>query len=272
MTGRETPEAREPIEDYLDELLGVLRLPPRATRRLLAETEDHLRQAADDLQRAGCSRVDAEREAVHRFGPPARIAAAERAARRPSPGQLLVALAWAGVALGGIGLTAVGVSGGLAVVFNVAVGRRFVGALPASYGPMPCDHFLSIHPGAPSCAVAAVLENSADAVSLRLLAGVLGILLLALAWTTRRFLTGDVSHRHVLYAAVWAAAAASFGLATFALAGMSANTAMQYGSGGVGWFLSGGIVSALGTALSGCLTWRFARRVRGTPLLWQVSR
>lgn len=40
---------REPIEDYLDDLLLRLDLPPREARRLLAETEAHLRESAEAL-------------------------------------------------------------------------------------------------------------------------------------------------------------------------------------------------------------------------------
>src|SRR5579875_2243869 len=100
----------EPIEDYLDELFSCLRLPPRAARRLLAETEDHLRESAAELSRRGATSAAAEREAVRRFGPPARIAADARAARRPTVADTIPALAWAAATLAGVGLVAVGAS------------------------------------------------------------------------------------------------------------------------------------------------------------------
>jgi hypothetical protein len=62
------------IERYLEELRRLLgRGPGRA--RLLAEVEDHLREAARRLERGGAVRPEAERAAVASFGPPAELAA-----------------------------------------------------------------------------------------------------------------------------------------------------------------------------------------------------
>jgi len=252
----------EPIEDYLDELLGCLRLPPRATRRLLAETEDHLQQAAATAEQAGASRLAAEREAVRQFGTAAQVAAAASAARRTSPVAALGVLTWSGVLLGGIGLIAVGVSGALAAMFNLAVGRGFVGALPNTYSAAPCRHFLEVQPSAANCAAAAVLENSHDAVALRLLAGFLGLILVCLAWWSRRYLSTDPSFRRMLSAAISATAALAFGVASVFLLGMSVDIAVHYGSRGVGWYLSGGLVSLVGTVIAGFACWEQLRRLR----------
>jgi hypothetical protein len=63
------------IEPYLEELRRRLaRAPGRA--RLLAEVEDHLREAAARLERRGASVQEAERAAVDAFGPPQQLAAA----------------------------------------------------------------------------------------------------------------------------------------------------------------------------------------------------
>lgn len=56
------------IERYLNALAG--RLPPLGRRRVLAEVEDHLREAA---------REHGEQEAIDRFGPPDRVARRFRA-------------------------------------------------------------------------------------------------------------------------------------------------------------------------------------------------
>jgi hypothetical protein len=252
----------EPIEDYLDELLSRLRVPPRATRRLLAETEDHLRQAAEAAEQAGASRVAAERQAVAQFGPAARVAAEASAARQPAPLAALGVLAWSGLALSGLGLVAVGLSGIVAAIFNAIAGQRFVGALPQTSAAAPCGHFLALHPVAHNCAQAAVLENSADAVALRLLAGVVGLVLVGLAWWARRYLSTDPSFRRLLSAALATAAFLSFGAATVVLLGMSLDTAVHYGSRGVGWYLSGGLVSLLGAVLAGLHAWRHLRVLR----------
>jgi hypothetical protein len=258
-----TPRRRrtEPIEDYLDELLSRLRLPPRATRRLLAETEDHLLQAAEQAERAGASPVAAEREAVARFGTPAQVAAEASAARRPDARAALGVVAWSGLMLSGVGLVAVGLSGILAALFNVVAGRRFVGGLPQS-SASACHHFLALHPAAPNCAAAAILENSSDAVALRLLAGMLGLLLVGAAWWARRYLTTDPSFRRILAAATTAVAALGFSIATVVLLGMSIDTAVHHGSRGVGWYLSGGIVSLFGAAIATAYCWGQLLRIR----------
>jgi hypothetical protein len=252
----------EPIEDYLDELLCCLRLPPRATRRLLAETEDHLREAAARAELAGASPVDAERLAIEEFGSPEQVSVAAIAGRRPSVAAATGVLAWSGVMLGGVGLTAVGLSGAVAALFNLVAGRRFVGALHGSYPASACHRFLTIHPGAANCAAAAVLENSGDAVALRLLAGAVGIVVVGAAWWARRYLSQDTRFRQMLAAAVSATAVLAFGGAAVVLFAMSADTAVQYGGGGVGWYLSGGLVSLVGAGIAGALCRRQARAIR----------
>lgn len=57
-------DTTDPIEDYLDELLLQIRLPPRDTRRLMAEIEAHLLESAACLRELGRSDSEAAREAV----------------------------------------------------------------------------------------------------------------------------------------------------------------------------------------------------------------
>lgn len=256
------PDSEEPIEDYLDELLASLRLPPRATRRLLAETEDHLRQAAEAAEQAGASRVAAERQAVEQFGPAADIAMDARRSRRSDPLALVGALVWSGVTLIGVGLVAVGLSGVLAAAFNLVGGRRFVGALPHSYSLAACRRFMTLHPSVRSCGAAAILENSHDAVALRVLAGLLGLALVGIAWATRRYLNPDPSFRRMLSAAVSGAATLAFAAAAVFLFGQSLDTAVHYGSRGVGWYLSGGIASGVGAVVSALWCWQELRLLR----------
>src|SRR4051794_10511269 len=60
----------DPIDGYLDELLGQLRGDPAMVRRILTETEAHLRDAVD----AGAT----PEAAIARYGDPAIIAAHHR--------------------------------------------------------------------------------------------------------------------------------------------------------------------------------------------------
>lgn len=252
----------EPIEDYLDALLLRLHLPPRETRRMLAETEAHLRETAAELQAHGMQAPAAEREAVRRFGPAGEIASAAGAARRPAPVTLAAHATWAFLALVGAGLLAVGLSGALAALFNAVAGPRFVGALPRSYPGATCHYYLAAHPGSATCAQAAMWENSQDAVSLRALAGVLGLLLLAAAWLWRRRLAGDAALAALRDGTVGALAGLAFAAAAIALIGTGVDLAVQHGSGGVGFYLTGGIVAVPAALLAGIWSYRRLRLLR----------
>lgn len=58
------------ITDFLAELGASLAVPVRRRRQILAEVEDHLLSTAAELHAGGMAAVDAEREAVARFGAP----------------------------------------------------------------------------------------------------------------------------------------------------------------------------------------------------------
>jgi hypothetical protein len=229
-----------PIEEYLDDLLRHTRTDARTARRLLDEAADHLHALAAELRDAGWSGFDAECEAVRRFGPPAPIA---RSALRRSVPALAIETLRGALFLGGCGLVAIGISGLVALVMNVAAGRSFVGA----YSVFP-------EPGA----AASVAETADDAVVLRAIAGVIGlvVLLAFLAW--RR----SAARAPMLPAGlIDALGAAAFAAATVALAVASADQAVQNGAAGVGFPLSGAIV-ALPAAVFFCV--RAARALVAT--------
>jgi hypothetical protein len=134
---------------------------------------------------------------------------------------------------------AIGVSGGVAAAMNALFGRAFVGNLHEAFPFSACQHFLAVQPSTTSCGRAAVLENSSDAVALRLAVGLLGLLIIGAVWVWRRVRpqhTGPVSS--VLACTV-------FGLGALALIGASVDLAITRGSDGVGWYLSGGLVAAI---------------------------
>ena len=56
------------VEEYLDQLYARLRCAPRDARRILAEAEDHLREAVTDGLAAGLTQAEAEQQAVSGFG------------------------------------------------------------------------------------------------------------------------------------------------------------------------------------------------------------
>jgi hypothetical protein len=72
--GRDDPDGGGAVERHLDEMFDGLTGTGAAGRRALAEAEDHLRAAVADEISRGLPAAQAERNAVARFGPPARIA------------------------------------------------------------------------------------------------------------------------------------------------------------------------------------------------------
>lgn len=251
------------VEQYLDQLYARLRCAPRDARRILAEAEDHLREAVTDGLAAGLTQAEAEEQAVSSFGSVRAVVRAhdQRLRRLPTFAVLrdVVMAAWR---LGAIGLVAVGASGLIAWVMNTAFGRGFVGGTPGAirYSAADCHHWLSIWTHAHSCAQAAVLENSSDAVSLRLAAGVLGLATLACYHLAHRRPAGLLPDSFTPTVAM-----TLFGAAGLILAGISVDhTVLGIRSGlgtaaGTGFYLSGAIV-ALALAL------RYARDLHRTIL------
>ena len=216
-----------PIEDYLDELLRRSHADARTTRRLLDEASDHLFAAAAEIEAAGMARVDAEREAVRRLGPaPALV----RGTWRHSFARLVAETLRAAILLGGCGLVAVGLSGGVVALMNALAGEQFVGGATV-FGT----------------GRTAVREIAQDAVALRVAAGVVGLLVLAGYVVLRRFFPPQV----VLPAGlVDALGAAAFAAGAAVLIGASVDQGVTTGGGhGVGFFLSGAIVSLAGAIL-----------------------
>jgi hypothetical protein len=62
------------IASYVEQLERELRLKHAPRRRLLAEAEDHLRSASEELVEQGMKREEAERVAIERFGAAALVA------------------------------------------------------------------------------------------------------------------------------------------------------------------------------------------------------
>lgn len=222
MTADETP-----IEDFLDDLMRRTHADPRTTRRLLDEASDHLFAAAADFETRGLPRVAAEHEAVRRFGPPAELL---HASSRHAFAAMALEIARAAVLLGGVGLVAVGLSGGVVAVMDAAFGMRFVGgATVAGTG----GH--------------GITETAQDAVALRVLAGVAGLLLVGGYLLLRRWTRSATVLPGGLIDALGAAA---FAAATAVLVGASMDQGLiSTGGHGVGFFLSGALIALVGTVV-----------------------
>jgi hypothetical protein len=234
------------VEQYLDQLYVALRSRPREARRVLAEAEDHLRESVAEGLAGGLTEREAQEHAVSSFGSVRAVVRAHdaRLRRLPTVAVLrdVIMAAWR---LGAVGLVAVGASGVIAWVMNAAFGRPFVGGAPGAvrYPAANCQHWLALWPHAQSCAQAAMLENSSDAVTLRLAAGVLGLAALAAYHLARR------SHDLLPESFTPTVAMTLFGVAGLVLAGLSVDSTvlgLRSGLGtaaGAGFYLSGAIVA-----------------------------
>ena len=233
------------IDDYLAELRRRLRGAERD--RILAEAEDHLRESIGAGLSAGLTRVEAEEAAISAYGSVTAVVRAHRR-RRDRLADAVFAL-WK---LGAVTLTAVGASGLVAGYLNHTLGRSFVGQAPAGtrFDAAHCQYWQSIW-HASTCAHAAMLESSSDAVSLRLLGGFAGLLALGGYVVVRRF--GPRALRHAASYPRRASerrlflmlAAGLFGLATVALIVVAQRPSIVplIIPAGPGAYLSGAVVS-----------------------------
>jgi hypothetical protein len=172
--GRRARVTADLIEGYLDQLLGHLRGSAHDVRRILAETEDHLRDATAELVAACASEEEAQRRAIERFGDPRAVARRFSARLAPvPPGAVAAELAGTAVLLGGVGLVAIGVSGLVAELLGRLLGAGFVaGDLPGmTYTTQRCAEFLEYFPDAGGCEQAAALHHWGEVVEYRVAAG-----------------------------------------------------------------------------------------------------
>ncbi len=177
------------IDDYLDALLGELRVDPRRARRILAEAEDHLRESAREISIAGASEADAARIAIDRFGPPGEVARRFTRGSYILSGALIRPLIASLLLLAAIGFLVVGASGVLAWAFGKTISIAFVSAdgPGVTYTAERCKDFLGFHPEAGNCAAAAQAHHF-DEVTGRMDFGVLGLVALTAWFFVRRSL------------------------------------------------------------------------------------
>jgi hypothetical protein len=251
----------DPIESYLDQLLGHLRGSAHDVRRILSETEEHLRDATAELEAAGASEEEAQRRAVERFGHPRTVARRFSAGLAPIPPAAVAAeLARAAVLLGGVGLVAIGASGLVAELLGRLFGPAFMaGDLPGvTYTAQRCAEFLEYFPDAGSCAQAAALHHWGEVVEYRVAGGVVGALVLGayLLWR-RRPDRQDPRYLGVLPDGFSATVATSlYGVAATALALLSLDSFLVADGDGTGQWLSAAIVAAAMAAVHGVSLYR----------------
>jgi hypothetical protein len=169
----------------------------------VAEAEDHLRETAADGLAAGMTEREAQQAAISAFGSVTAVVRAheprpEDFVRGRTPAAIIGDLILAGWKLAATGLIAVGVSGLVVLLMNVAFGRAFTGQAPAgvSFPKADCVYWMTLWPGAHTCAAAHVLEASSDAVVLRAGAGLMGAALLVAYGVVRYVQRPDNLHEH----------------------------------------------------------------------------
>ena len=238
----------DPVEDYLDQLYASLRTTPRQARRIIAEAEDHLREATAVGIEAGLSEQEAQEAAISSFGSVRAVVRAHT--RRVPPLAVFGELFMAGWKLASIAVLAVAGSGVIAFVMNRTLGPSFVGgsaAQAAGASAVTCQHWLGLWPHVQYCGQAAVLETSSDAVSLRLLMLIPGLILIEGYLLARRYQRKRGWRADLLPDAfVPTVAACLFGALTAGLAFLAAAappTATE--TGGPGSFLSAAVVTLL---------------------------
>jgi hypothetical protein len=239
------------IEEYLSDLRASLELAPEEAGLVVAEAEDHLRETAACGLATGMTEHEAQLAAISAFGSVTTVvrAHASRTAgfiRGRTPAAILGDLVLAGWKLAGTGLIAVGVSGLVVLLMNVAFSREFTGRAPASVSlqKADCAYWMSLWPGAHTCATAHMLEASSDAVVLRVGAGAMGAAVLLaygiVRYVQRRRGRGPAvvlaGYFPLLAAGVFGAGA--LGLALAQLTGFAITQ-------GPGTYLSGAIVAAV---------------------------
>ncbi|HEX6524265.1 MAG TPA: permease prefix domain 1-containing protein [Streptosporangiaceae bacterium] len=240
----------DPIQDYLGRLRAGLRTGDAA--RIMAEAEDHLSETVAAGLAAGLTEREAQEAAVSAFGSVTAVVRAHETRPRNlirgrTPAAVLGDLLLSAWKLGAVGLTAVGVSGLVVAAMNAMFGRSFTGQPPAgmTFPKAECAYWMSAWTGAHTCAQAAMLEASSDAVVLRLMGGFFGVAFLGAYLVARHVILPSRGHRPgmllggyfpVLAMCVFGAGA--LGLALAQLTGFAVTA-------GPGTYLSGAIVATV---------------------------
>lgn len=175
---------QDTIDRYLDELVSELSVPASDLRRIVRESEEHLRESVDALRTGGMSLSEARLDAIGRFGTPAEVAGRFNAVYPAnSLASSVIAMGHRILALGSAVMLAIGLSGLIVAGLAGLGGQAFVvdPVTPGVYGPERCSDFFGFYPNSASCEEAAASHHYDELLDYRAAAGVMGLAGL-LAW------------------------------------------------------------------------------------------
>ena len=162
--------------------------------------------------------------------------------------------------IGGVGLIAIGLSGGVAGLLAAAFGTSFVtGNLPdIQYTAGRCAELFQLAPGTPSCGAASVAHHMDEVLQQRLAAGVLGLVAMCV-WLLVGRRKSDRRTELLPRGFVSAVGATLFGVAGVILLGDVVDRMTQGTAYGGGQFLSGASASLALAAVFARFLWRNLR-------------
>lgn len=240
------------ISHYLDDLMSRLRGSPSSVRRIINETEAHLRDAVDDGVARGRSLSEAENEALANFGSAREIARASNNEARSGTFRVVLSDVTSSTwILSTAGLLAIGASGlliriaqslfGIGAVFGPTTGTHF--------SDSSCRYWMSIHPAAQDCLRAYTVESSQDGMLARTAAGLMGLILLAIGMLLHR--RGALSMRGGRAWLISAVGFTSFAAAGVILTGFGVDQLVVGSDNGAWQWLCEGCIALIAAACFG---------------------
>ncbi len=179
--GADEPPEDDPVEAYLDAALVGLQGSPREVRRMLAEIESHLLDAAAEARAEGAGERESREIAVRRLGPVSVVNGPPSLRRLlPPPRRRRVLLG--GLQIGGVGFVAAGLAGAIGLAVQRLWGDRAIATPfpPGSYTASDCARWQANYPRADGCVAAMTADHAGDFLRSAAACALLGLAALAL--------------------------------------------------------------------------------------------
>ncbi len=229
----------DPIEAYVDELTDRLHGSPAQVRRVVSESAEHLRDAAEAHEATGLSADESALAAVRDFGSAADLARAiNRTAWTGARMTVVRDMGETLLLLAAVGMVVVGLAGVAARLVAAVTSAQSVFGLPgnATVSATSCAHWLAVQPNATGCRQAGAFEAAGDLTRGMVVVGLVGLLLLGVLAVIRRVAPHPATLPPILGPAV---ATTAFGAAAAGLTCLAAGNAVVLATWGQGlWWVS----------------------------------